>query len=485
MPLRAITFIILLISQHTFSQAACTNGFANSFPCNDYDLMSLFDKSTLSSKNGSDIWGWTDASTNKEYAITTFGDKTCFIDITDPVNPVYLGFLNSNISWFSRVWRDVKVYNNHAFIVADAVGEHGMQVFDLTRLRNVTSPPENFTQDTVLTTGLNGTTIGSCHNIVINESVGVAYLVGCNLANGGPIMIDISNPKNPVAVGEYSQDGYTHDAQVVTYAGPDTAYTNKQILVASNGDLGGTNKVVILDVTDPTNAIKISEVSYSNTKYTHQGWFTSDQRYFLVNDELDEQEIGNKTRTLIFDFNDLDNPVYHSEFLNTTNSIDHNLYVKDNLVYQANYTSGMRVLDISNINNISEVGYFDTYPSNDNASFSGIWSVYPYFESGNIILSDYNSGFFVVRKSGTLQTDSVPYESTLRIFPNPSEGNITVEMTEKEQLKNIKIFSILGQKVFEKNNISQSRLVLPTQELPRGIYILTINNNFSKKIVLN
>ena len=380
----------------------CKNGFAGIYPCNDYDLLALFDKKQLSDSNGSDIWGWTDTLTAKEYAITTFGDKTCFLDVTDPVKPIYIGFLNSAITNITKVWRDVKVYNNHAFIVADNVGIHGMQVFDLTRLRNVANPPENFTHDALLTKGLANTIIGSCHNIVINENIGIAYLVGCTSANGGgPIMIDISDPKNPVAVGQHTLDGYTHDAQVVTYKGPDTEYTNKQILVASNGTTSGTNKVVILDVTNPANPQKIAEVTYPDTKYTHQGWFTSDQKYFLVNDELDEQEIGNKTRTLIFDFSDLNNPSFHTQFLNTTASIDHNLYVKDNFVYQANYSAGLRVLDISDMNAITEIGFFDTYPENDTASFSGIWSVYPYFPSGNLILSDFNRGFFIIRKSGS------------------------------------------------------------------------------------
>ena len=140
-------------------------------------------------------------------------------------------------------FKDVKVYENHAFIVADNVGAHGMQVFDLTRLRNVASPPESFTAETVLTNGWDGSTIRSCHNIVINETNAMAYLVGCQSANGGgPIFIDISDPVNPEAIGEYNDEGYTHDAQVVTYAGPDSSYIGKEIMISSNED-----KIVIIE----------------------------------------------------------------------------------------------------------------------------------------------------------------------------------------------------------------------------------------------
>jgi len=475
---RIYFFLLALISFFSYSQTTCTGNLAGGFPCDDYDLMDHFDKATLSNQDGSDIWGWTDPLDGKEYALTTFEDKTCFLDVTDPLNPVYKGFLNTNAG--SNFWRDVKVYNNHAFIVADVVGPHGMQVFDLTRLRSVASPPENFTADAVFTTGLAGAVIGSCHNIVINESKAIAYLVGCNSANGGgPIMIDISNPTSPVAVGEYTVDGYTHDAQVVTYDGPDTDHTGKEILIGSN-----ETKVVVIDVTDPVNPSKISEVTYSNTAYTHQGWFTDDKNYFLVGDEEDEQNFGNNSRTIIFDFSDLDNLSYHSEFLGSKAAIDHNLYVKGNLVFQANYRSGLRVLNIADINNITEVGSFDTHPESDAASFHGAWSVYPYFSSGNILISDIDRGFFIVRKSGTLSIDNAIFDQNqISIHPTPASGSLYVE-SKNNSIQNIQLFNVLGQKITEVNAENQKEVELDVRSFSEGFYFLKINNEFTKKILI-
>ena len=249
-----LIYLLFFAPLFVFSQTTCVNGFAGIYPCSDYDLMSNFNKNTLSTQDGSDIWGWTDSTTGKEYALITFEDKTCFLDVTDPVNPIYLGFINTNAG--VNFWRDVKVYNNTAYIVADNVGAHGVQVFDLERLRTVFAPPANFTPDALLTVSIGGSTIGSCHNIVINEDTAMAYLVGCRSANGGgPILLDLTNRLNPVAVSQYTTDGYTHDAQVVTYNGPDTDYTGQQIMVASNED-----EVVFLDVTNPANIIKISTI---------------------------------------------------------------------------------------------------------------------------------------------------------------------------------------------------------------------------------
>ena len=374
----------------------CVGNMAGIYPCNGLDLMGYIDADTLTGGtgvDGSDIWGWTDPVTNREYALVAMENRTAFVDVTNPISPIFLGSLNSSAG--SSPWRDVKTYNNYAFIVADNVGSHGMQVFDLTRLRNVENPPETFSEDAIYTGA------GSCHNIVINENEGVAYLVGCISTNGGgPIFIDISTPTNPTLLGDYTAGGYSHDAQVVTYNGPDQDYQGKQIYVGSNGN---TDKVIILDVTDKTNVIPISDFTYTQTRYAHQGWFTEDQKYFILGDELDEQGLGFNTKTLIFDFTDLDNPVLSSNHFGATLAIDHNGYVKDNEYYLANYRAGMRVFNIDNIgaasNALTETHYFDTYPPNDNANFNGTWSVYPYFGSGNIIISDIEKGLFIVRKS--------------------------------------------------------------------------------------
>ena len=376
--------------------APCENGMAGIFPCNGLDLMGSIDVLTLSgssSAEGSDVWGWTDTQTGKEYALVGMTNTTAFVDVSNPTNPIFLGRLNSSAG--SNFWRDVKVFNNHAFIVADNVGAHGMQVFDLTRLRNVTNPPQVFTQD-ALYTG-----VGSCHNIVINESEAVAYLVGCSSTNGGgPIFIDISTPTNPILLGDYTAGGYSHDAQVITYNGPDTDYQGKEIYVGSNGN---TDKVVILDVTDKNNVIPISDFTYPQTSYAHQGWFTEDQRYFILGDETDEMNFGFNTKTIIFDFTDLDNPILSSIYTGPTPAIDHNGYVKGNEFYLANYRAGLRILNIDNIsassNAMTETHFFDTYPDSNSANFNGAWSIYPYFNSENIIIGDIERGLLIVRKN--------------------------------------------------------------------------------------
>ena len=475
-----LSFFCFLLVSSVFvkAQTPCENGFAGDYPCNGYDLLSHVSLFTIGSfgTEGNDSWGWTDPQTQKEYALMGTNKGITFIDITNPLALTILGTLKTSTS--NSPWRDVKVYKSHAFIVSEA-SNHGMQVFDLTRLRNVSSPPVEFSADAHFTE------FGSAHNIVINEESGYAYIVGTNrnLTYGGaPIFINIQDPINPVMEGGLLSGGYSHDAQVITYNGPDTDYTNKEILIGSN-----ENEIVIADVTNKTNPTIITTISYSNVRYAHQGWFTEDLKYFILGDELDELRIGNNTKTIVFDFTDLDNPVHHFDYFGPSAAIDHNGYVKDNIYYQANYNAGVRMIAVSDIENknFTEIGYFDTYPANNNTDFNGTWNVYPYFPSGNIIISDIDNGFFVIRKSGTLGLDSKKIKTTFSISPNPVSEKATITISNNQTIKNIQVFSILGQKVMDEKNIAKTQYILNTKGLNSGIYLIKINDNLTQKIIID
>lgn len=360
----------------------CVAGMAGSYPCDKVDLMAFMPLGTFSAGSSNDIWGWTDPQDGDEYALLGLNNGTAFVDITDPENPVYLGKLPTHST--SSTWRDIKVYNNYAFIVSEA-SNHGMQIFDLTQLRNVVGPPVTFSN----TAHYNE--FSDAHNIVINEDSGYAYGVGTNTCSGGLHMIDISDPLNPANVGCFSGDGYTHDAQCVNYAGPDPDYAGGEICFNSN-----TDTLTIVDVTDKGNPTEISRTGYSGVGYTHQGWLLEDQRYFLLGDEQDETDFGHNTYTYMWDLIDLDNPVLMGHYTGPNASIDHNMYIVGDYVFQSNYSSGLQILDNSDVanGNLSMYGFFDTYPNNNNANFSGSWSNYPYFDSGMVVVSD--GGLFIV-----------------------------------------------------------------------------------------
>jgi len=462
--------IALSVTFFNFAQTSCENGYANSYACKDYDLQSHIFLAEMGASEGNDSWGWTDPDDETEYALVGLDNGTAFIDISDPVNPVYLGKLPTHTS--PSIWRDIKVYQNHAFIVSEASG-HGMQVFDLTRLRDVANPPETFTEDA------HYAGFGGSHNIAINEETGYAYSLGDNTFGGGLHFINIQDPSNPTAAGGYADGGYTHDTQVITYDGPDSDYTGKEIAFASNAD-----HVEIVDVTNKSNPIQIASFEYPATGYTHQNWLTEDRNYMLLGDEGDEFDFGFNTRTIVFNISDLDNIVLHMEYEGETSSVDHNGYVIGDKYYLANYSSGLRVVDISDIENgnMTASSYFDSYPSNNNANYDGSWNVYPFFESGNIVISGTN-GFTLVRDNSSLGSSDTELEN-FNLYPNPAKNKLTIN-SKNDPLKQIEVFNVLGQRIINLNFSSSLSENIDISSLNTGMYLVKINNLTTKRLIVN
>ncbi len=465
-----LQFLILLLSTFSIAQTPCVNGMAGQYPCNGMDLLSRISLNTMNASAGNDSWGWTDPQDGKEYAIMGLNNGTAFIDISDPINPIYLGKLPTHTN--SSIWRDIKVYNNYAFVVSEASG-HGMQVFDLTRLRNVANAPETFTEDA----HYGG--FGNCHNIVINEETGFAYAVGTSTFGGGPHFVNIQDPLTPVSAGGFSGDNYCHDAQVVVYDGPDPDYTGREIFFGSNED-----RISIVDVTDKANPVGISNGFYGSVEYTHQGWLTEDKRYFVIGDELDESNFGFNTRTIIFDVSDLDNPVVHFEYeSNDVEAIDHNGYVLGNEFYLSSYRAGLRIIDISDIENqnMEETKYFDTYPGSNSANFDGAWSVYPYFPSRNIIISDIDRGLFIVRDALLSINDNSSL--SFAVAPNPAKDMVTIT-SKTETITHVEIFNILGQKVMDQKFAESLSENIDISKLQSAMYLMKINSTTTKRLLI-
>ena len=401
--------------------ATCVDGFAtipgtdHTYECLDYDLMGHVSLEEMDAEAGNDCWGWTDVMTGREYAIMGVNNGTVFVDITDPTNPIYLGKLPT--ATVDSSWRDMKVYNDHVYIVSEATN-HGLQVFDLKKLRGLESA-KTFVSDFLYNQ------YGQAHNIAINEETGHAYTAGAR--SRGIHVLDLSNPVSPELVLEAPDFGYSHDVQTVIYNGPDIDYKGKEVYIGSNED-----KVILVDITNKNEPKLISEFFYDH-QYTHQAWLTTDHKYALLGDEADETTgfpdydllPDAQTRTIVIDLTDLDNPKHHFDYLSQNKAIDHNGYVKGTNFFLASYTAGLRVIDILNIDqkSISEIGFFNTFNDHhdhdhgkvktskfsqdpgdhtgkkgESEAFNGAWSVYPYFKSENIIVSDINSGLFIVKK---------------------------------------------------------------------------------------
>ncbi len=378
----------------------CAEGSAQGFECDAVDLVSFLPLSGMGAAPGervSDIWGWTDPETRREYVLAGRTAGMAVVDVTNPGTPIFVGLMPGNPSGA----RDIKVYRDHAFLTGDGAGDHGLLVLDLNRVRGVSPQemPVTFDPDARYDE------VASAHNLVIDTESGFAYTVGTNTGGqscgGGLHMIDIRDPLSPAFAGCFTDSegliwsGRTHDAQCTVYRGPDETYRGRQICFAAN-----ETAMRIVDVTDKANPVSLGSMVHPGTAYVHQGWLTEDHRYLYVNDELDEiVGTSDRTRTLIWDVTELDDPILAGEYLGPDQSTDHNLYIRGNRAYLANYQAGMRVLDISDPESPVEVGWFDTTPYGANAPGfgGGAWTAWPFFESGLVVVSSMNEGLFVLR----------------------------------------------------------------------------------------
>ncbi|MGH3326776.1 MAG: choice-of-anchor B family protein [Streptomycetales bacterium] len=143
----------------------------------------------------------------------------------------------------------------------------------------------------------------------------------------------------------------------------------------------------------------LSRTGYEGSAYTHQGWLTEDSRHFLVGDELDDLSFGGNTQTLVWDVYDLTAPTLIGKHSHETATIDHNTYVKGDLVFQSNYRAGLRILRLDDVaeGRLAEVAHIDVWPMDDQTAFShGTWSNYPFFDNGLVVVHGYE-GLFLVR----------------------------------------------------------------------------------------
>jgi len=359
---RLVIGVVALSAAQTFAQ----------FNAHHVRLYSQITPQQMNATGGNDCWGYTSPS-GREYAIVGTYEQTAFVEVTDPAHPVIVHIEPHG----SSVTEDMKVYQNYAYCIGDYFN---LQVFDLAQI------------DSGVVTKVNERPYRS-HNFALNEESGFAYMCASS-AGSGIVALDLSDPTTPVVAGSTNPTGgHIHDTQVVNYHGG--PYDGREIAFCPSGYW----RFDIIDVTDKSNMILLGSDIYPGLNYAHQGWLSADRHYFYLDDELDELNgYVSTTRTLVYDVSDLSHPTLVSEFTSGLPATDHNLFVKDGFIYEANYASGLQLFDANqDPEHPTRVGWFDTYPENDTPGYGhGAWTAWPFFTSGTVILTDRDRGLFIL-----------------------------------------------------------------------------------------
>ena len=332
-----------------------------------------------------------------------FNNGVSVVDVTDPADPFEVGYLTGGDS----LWRDVKVLQTydrdagrwHSYGYASTEAPDGLAVIDLTGLPNAVSlagvHTDNTTSHNVYVSNVEYAT----NTPVAEWPAPLLQVLGSNQRSGAFRSYTLGDPAVPVLAGQSpaeSGERYTHDA---------TSMLVTDERAAACGSGAGSCEVLfdfsestfdLWDLSDQANPKLLSSTTYDGVGYVHSGWWSEDQRYLYVHDEYDEQDNGLRTTLRVFNLASLQSPVQTTVWTGPTEAIDHNGYVRGNRYYMSNYTRGLTVLDITAPGAPREVGHFDTYPVSDSAVFDGAWGVYPFLPSGSLLVSDYNSGLYVL-----------------------------------------------------------------------------------------
>lgn len=332
-------------------------------------LVGQLDYQALRGSDLSNLWGYTDEF-GTEYALVGVNGSgqpgtggISVVSLEDPANPTEVFFFAGPNS----IWREIKVWDDHAYITTEAESG-GITIVDLSPLPQSTDLPA------VL---WNAPDWNTSHSLFIDEN-GRLYLHGSDRdpGNGGVIMYDLTqDPMNPVEVGSFDQ-WYCHDS-----------FARDNILYAAHIYEGFFS---IVDVSDPANPILLGTQTTPNN-FTHNTWLDDTGDFLFTTDERTNSYVGAYNISDPSDIFEVDR--LRSD--NGSGAIPHNTYWLHDNVVQSYYTYGVSIYDATYPNNMVEVGSYDTSPFSGDG-FNGAWGVYPFFDSGLLIISDIEGGLFVL-----------------------------------------------------------------------------------------
>ena len=403
------------------------------------------------------VWGYV-APDGKEYAILGGALGTSFFNISDSANIYEVDFFPTTINFSDPdqgvLWKEMKVYSHYAYVVSEA-DTSGVEIYDLQYLPDTVLFVKKFTAP------------GHRSTHSVSQEGHYLYLNGSNASFGqGIAVLDLIDPVNPVLRGKWNTR-YVHDCRVL-----------RDTIFAMNINDGN---VTVIDAGNKDSLKTISQWLNLPNPSPHNNALTSDRKYLYSTDE-----VGAIPRLIkIWNIQDLTNVTQVSTWqpTNITTSIVHNVEIYGDTAVIAHYTAGVRVLDISNPAQPSEIAWYDTYPSNNGNTYTGCWGVYK-FPSGKIAASDMKTGLYVLKVGnsvGVNENNSLVNDYRLnQNYPNPFNPVTTIsyELPSAGFVK-LEIFDMLGNTITtlvnEKQNTGRYDINWNAAGYSSGIYFYKLS----------
>jgi len=379
----------------------------------------------------------------REIAIIGSTAGTHFFDVTNPNTATEVAFVAGAYTGGGVIHRDYHDFNGYLYVVCDEGSSSTLQIIDISNLPN-----------SVNTVYDSNALFTKAHNIFIDTATAKLYACASNTAMD---IYSLDDPANPILLYSYTNVGHVHDA----YVRNDTAYLN------CGNDGFRIVDFHYLDLLPGTAWVELASLtSYPDAGYNHSGWLSDDGTIYAMQDENHGYDVK------ILDVSDLNNISVLTTFNSgvDSQSMAHNGIIKGDNLYISYYHDGLRVFDISDPYNPTQTWEYDTYAPNSHASYKGAWGVYPNLPSGNIIVSDMQTGLYIFQ-FGT-PTSIIENKLNTKAFPNPATSQFTLLNTRANTLT---LYNTLGVKVKEqKLNANQNTIY--KGNLANGLYFYHLNN---------
>ncbi|MDG2139346.1 MAG: choice-of-anchor B family protein [Flavobacteriales bacterium] len=401
-----------------------------------------------------EIWGLN--INGNEIAVIGSTAGTHFFDVTNPQNSSEVAFVAGAYTGPGVIHRDYHDFDGYLYIVCDEGSPSTLQIVDISNLPtsvNIVYDSNNL--------------LNKVHNIFIDTAT--AKLYACATGEAMEVF-SLTNPNNPTLIYTYNDVGHVHDA----YVKNDTAFLNC-----------GNDGLRIMDFTMVNNSgdtpVELaSYTSYPDAGYNHSGWLTDDGTIYAMQDENHGYDVK------MLDVSDYSNISVLATFNSGVdpNSMAHNGIIKDDFLYLAYYHDGLRVFDISNPSNPVQVNYYDTYLPNNHNSYKGAWGVYPYLNSGNILVSDMQTGLYVFELT-TSPTEIKEEKKPSYIYPNPITSSFIINNLYADL---IIMYDVFGRAV-RTEKLNKNINIFNRNNIKDGLYLIEFYKEglllSSDKIIFN
>ncbi len=372
-----------------------------------------------------EVWGF--VVNDREFGVLGSTAGTHFFDVTDVDNITEVAFVEGKHIGGDIIHRDYHDYSGYLYAVSDE-GYSSLQIIDISNL------PESV--DVVYDSD---SLIIRSHNIFIDTTHAKMY--SCNTENGEEVYSDLdvfslADPVNPQFIGKHEGSGSIHDI----YVRDNIAYMNA----------GTVEGLIVADFTENNNGQIIGTLTDYTAwgfGYNHSGWLSEDGNIYAFADETHGMEVK------ICDVSDVTDMKILSVIGPDTNenAIPHNLMIRENYLYVSYYYDGLQIFDISDPANPVKASEFDTFEGGSYQSYEGAWGVYSFLPSGNVLVSDMQSGFFVFDVGYTPQEPTNPSSIEDHLAVSPFSFNTLVNeqlkiktQFDRAQSINLEIFDMKG-----------------------------------------